>query len=150
MEFRRKSDNGLQTTIDARSLPLVQVLHDAEGLTAKRVKIIGTFLVTDDKFGVRTYQISTAQEDLPPPPDEDAYRDREVTFEASFDEETILNVGQFHNKRVLATGPIYFFPADSDSPAEVTFMMDGIYEYPSQTSKTEQPQDHFRGDASDR
>jgi uncharacterized protein (TIGR03067 family) len=140
MEFQRKSDNDLQTTEDAWSLPLVQVLHDAEGLTAKRVKIIGTFLVTDDKFGVRTYQISTAKEDLPPPPDEDAYRDREVTFEAAFDEEKIINVGQFHNKRVLATGPIYFFPSDSDSPAEVMFMMDGIYEYPLQTSKTKQPQ----------
>lgn len=150
LEFHRKSDNDLQTTEDARSLPLVQVLHDAEGLTAKRVKIIGTFLVTDDKFGVRTYQISTAQEDLPPPPDEDAYKDREVTFEASFDEEKILNVGQFHNKRVLVTGPIYFFPSDSDSPAKVIFMMDGIYEYPSQTSKTKQPQEHFQGDTNGR
>ncbi len=129
MEFRRKSDNALQTTEDARSLPLVQVLHDAEGLTAKRVKIIGTFLVTDDKFGVRSYKISTADEDLPPPSIGDAYSEREVTFAASFDEEKIINVGQFHNKRVLATGAIYYFPADPEGPAEVIFMMDGINEY---------------------
>ena len=138
MEFHRKSDNDLQTREDARSLPLVQVLHDAEGLTAKRVKIIGTFLVTDNKFGVRTYQISTAHEDLPPPPNEGAYRDREITFEVSFDEEEIINVGQFHNKRVLATGPIYYFPADSVSPAKVIFMMDGIHENPSQGNADEE------------
>jgi hypothetical protein len=90
------------------------------------------------------------EEDLPPPRDEDAYRDREVTFAASFDEEKILNVGQFHNKRVLATGPIYFFPSDSNSPAEVIFMMDDIREYPSQTSKTKQPQDHFWVETNDR
>lgn len=137
MEFQRKSDNALQTTEEPRSIPLVQVLHDAEGLTAKRVKIIGTFLVTDDKFGVRSYKISTADEDLPPPSIGDAYSDHEVTFAASFDEEKILNVGQFHNKRVLATGAIYFFPSDSHSTAEVIFMMDGIHEYQPQANANE-------------
>jgi hypothetical protein len=32
----------MSNAADVESLPLVQVLNDAEGLTAKRVKIIGT------------------------------------------------------------------------------------------------------------
>lgn len=130
----------MSNTADVELLPLVQVLHDTDGLTAKRVKIIGVLLVTDNMSGVSSYQISTAKEVPPPRPNEDAYSDREVTFEASFDEEKIINVGQLRNKRVLATGLIYYFPADSESPAEVRFIMDDICEYrPQANAKEEAP-----------
>jgi len=110
------------------SLPKVRVLKDAEGLTAKRVQIVGTFKVIDKKYGVRRYFISTKQEDAIGSPNQNIDPDDQHVFEMSFDEEEIINVGQFHDKRVIVTGKIYYFPGEKGKRAETVFMLQSIKE----------------------
>jgi hypothetical protein len=46
----------------------------------------------------------------------------------SFDEDKIINIGMFHNKRVIVTGPIYYFPGEEGERAETLFMLQSIKE----------------------
>lgn len=113
---------------ESEELPQVKVRQDAEELTAKRVRIEGIFKVIDDKFCGRRYVVSTKQEDVASSPNQTIDLDDKHVFEMSFDDDEIINVGMFHNKRVIVTGSIYYFPGDGTEKAETVFMLDGIEE----------------------
>jgi hypothetical protein len=111
------------------------VRADAEGLTAQRVRIVGTLLVSTDDNAVRSHVISTTNEDLPPAPGRNSYRDDETLFEFSPEADQFPHLHALHGQRVIATGTIYFFPSDDSQSASTIFMPDDIQEYGGDSEK---------------
>jgi hypothetical protein len=118
------------------------VRADAEGLTAQRVKIVGQ-LTSEMSFGVRSYLISTANEDLPHARGGKPYKDDQTRFGLSFAEDQFPNLGDLHEKRVIATGSIYFFPGDEAVGADTIFMLESIQEY-EDAETPDQPREWHR------